>query len=161
MNRRNLLAVLAFAAALAPARSDEPASAVNVLAGGGVAIHGYDPVAYFTEGGPRAGKPELAVTHAGARWLFASEANRQRFVTSPARYLPAYGGYCAFGVAQGYRVKIDPAAFTIINERLYLNYDKGVQATWLGKTDAFIAQANTNWPRLVGASKGARAAAGN
>ena len=96
----------------------------------GVAIHGYDPVAYFADDGPQKGRPELAVQHGGGRWLFASEANKKRFEEDPEKYLPAFGGYCAYGVAQGYLVKIDPNAWRIVDDRLYLNYDRSVARTW-------------------------------
>jgi hypothetical protein len=123
---------------------------VNVLAGDRVAIHGYDPVAYFVEGGPRRGKPELAVEHGDARWLFSSEANKQRFEDDADRYLPAYGGYCAYGVSQGYLVKIDPEAWSIVHDRLYLNYDQSVRTTWLEDVPGYLAKADANWPGLVG-----------
>src|SRR5215207_3617473 len=91
-------AALALAAlVLAPTLIEAaPRSPVN----GRVAIHGYDPVAYFVEGGSRKGRSELAVERNGARWLFSSAANRARFEADPERYLPAYGGYCAYGVAR-------------------------------------------------------------
>ena len=125
-------------------------SPVNVLAGGRVAIHGYDPVAYFVDGGPRKGRPDLALDHAGARWLFASEANRERFRAEPEKYLPAYGGYCAYGVAQGYLVKIDPDAWAIVNGRLYLNYDRSIARTWRKDVPGYVTKADANWPGLVG-----------
>lgn len=137
-----------IAGVTASAASD--ASPVNVLAGGRVAIHGYDPVAYFVDGGPRPGKPEFAVDREGARWLFSSEANKQRFEEDPMHYLPIYGGYCAYGVAQGYLVKIDPDAWSIVDDRLYLNYDREVQASWLEDVPGFLAKADANWPGLVG-----------
>ena len=83
------LAAFVLAPTLIEAASQSP---VNVLAGGRVAIHGYDPVAYFVEGGPRKGRTELAVEHNGVRWLFSSAANRARFEADPERYLRAYGG---------------------------------------------------------------------
>jgi YHS domain-containing protein len=132
-----------------PPGDAQAASPVNVLAGGGVAIHGYDPIAYFVEGGPRKGRPELALDHAGARWLFSSEANRERFRAEPEKYLPAYGGYCAFGVAQGYLVKIDPDAWAIVDGRLYLNYDRSVARTWRKDVPGYVAKADANWPALV------------
>jgi len=122
---------------------------VNVLDGNRLAIHGYDPVAYFVDGGPRKGRPDLIHEHKGAVWRFSSEANRQRFRDDPARYTPVYGGYCAYGVSQGYLVKIDPAAWSIVDGRLYLNYDLSVRATWLENVRGFVGQANTNFPRLV------------
>jgi YHS domain-containing protein len=154
MRRRSILGLaLVFAATfgLTPVRprDAQAASATNVLAGGGIAIHGYDPVAFFVEGGPRKGRAELALDHGGARWLFASEANRERFRAEPEKYLPAYGGYCAYGVAQGYLVKIDPEAWAIVNGRLYLNYDRSVARTWRKDVPGYVAKADANWPSLV------------
>ena len=154
MRRRSILGlalVLAAALGLAPMRPADvqAASPVNVLAGGGIAIHGYDPVAYFADGGPRKGRPDIALDHAGARWLFSSEANRDRFRAEPEKYLPAYGGYCAYGVAQGYLVKIDPEAWAIVNGRLYLNYDRSVAQTWRKDVPGYVAKADANWPGLI------------
>ena len=144
-------AALALAFVLAPTLIvAAPRSPVNVLAGGRVAIHGYDPVAYFVEGGPRKGRSELAVERNGARWLFSSAANRAQFEADPERYLPAYGGYCAYGVAQGYLVKIDPNAWRIVDNRLYLNYDRAVARTWVKDIPGYVGKADANWRKLVG-----------
>ena len=145
--------IVAFALAAVgsgPGLEAAPQSPVNVLAGRRVAIHGYDPVAYFVDGGPRKGKPELAVEHAGARWLFSNEANKARFAAEPEKYTPVYGGYCAYGVAQGYLVKIDPDAWAIVDGRLYLNYDHSVAETWRKDVPGYVKKANENWPRLIG-----------
>jgi hypothetical protein len=144
-----LVFALALGLAPMPPAGAQAASPVNVLAGGGVAIHGFDPVAYFVDGGPRKGRPDLALDHAGARWLFSSEANRARFRQEPEKYLPAYGGYCAYGVAQGYLVKIDPEAWAIVNGRLYLNYDRSVAQTWRKDVPGYLAKADANWSGLV------------
>ena len=146
------LGIVAFALAavgLGPSLEAASPSPVNVLAGRRVAIHGYDPVAYFADGGPRKGRPELAVEHGGARWLFSSAANKLRFEQEPAKYLPAYGGYCAYGVAQGYLVKIDPNAWSIVDGRLYLNYDRSVARNWLKDVPGYVKQADANWPKLT------------
>jgi YHS domain-containing protein len=152
--RRHLLMAMSALAAdtmiVSPLLAQNAKSAINVLAGGRVAIHGYDPVAYLVDGGPRKGRSDLAVEHGGARWLFASEENRRRFEADPARYIPAYGGYCAYGVAQGYLVKIDPEAWSVVDGRVYLNYDKPVQQSWLKDVPGYVAAANVNWPKLTG-----------
>jgi len=150
-DQRRLLIGVCLMAGLArafPAAAEEK-SPVNVLGGGGVAIHGYDPVAYFIDGGPRQGRKDLAVEHGGARWLFASEANQKRFEEDPQKFLPAYGGYCAYGVSQGYLVKIDPEAWKIVNDRLYLNYDRSVARTWAKDIAGYVKTADRNWPKLV------------
>jgi YHS domain-containing protein len=154
-SRRTLLlgSLLATLAAGPVRAAPEPAkSPVNVLAGDRLAIHGYDPVAYFVDGGPREGRSDLAVEHGGAVWRFASEENRKRFRADPARYVPAYGGFCAYGVSQGYLVKIDPEAWTIVDERLHLNYDIPIRDAWLKDVRGFNAKADANWRKLVPAA---------
>ena len=120
---------------------------------GGLAIYGYDPVAYFTDGKPVLGSAAFTATHDGATWRFASAAHRELFVKSPARYAPQYGGYCAFGVAGNYKVTIDPAAWRIEDGKLYLNYDKGVQRRWLADIPGFLAKSERNWPGLRDAAR--------
>jgi YHS domain-containing protein len=140
-----LLIALSLAA---PAYSAQPE--INTLdSDGGYAIKGYDPVAYFTEGGPRKGKPEFKAEYKGAKWLFASAGNKALFEADPAKYAPAYGGYCAYGVSQNYLVKIVPDAWAIRGDKLYLNYDKSVQKTWAAKPEKYINQADKNWPGLI------------
>ena len=154
MRRRMIsFAITAFALTaltLGPSLEAAAQSRVNVLGGRRVAIHGYDPVAYFVDGGPRQGRPELAVEHGGGRWLFSSESNKARFAADPEKYTPVYGGYCAYGVAQGYLVKIDPDAWAIVDGRLYLNYDRSVAETWRKDVPGYVKMADENWRRLVG-----------
>ncbi len=153
MTRRTLLlgALTLIGAASLRQASAQTQPPINVLEGGGIAIHGYDPVAYFIEGAPRKGRPEFAVQQGGARWLFGSEANKKRFEEEPEKYLPAYGGYCdAYGVAQGYLVKIDPNAWRIVDNRLYLNYDRAVARTWVKDIPGYVGKADANWRKLVG-----------
>lgn len=114
-----------------------------------VAVQGYDPVAYFVDGKPREGSRQHVHQWNGATWRFASAANRDRFAADPERYAPQYGGYCAWAVAQGYTAPIDSYAWKIVDGKLYLNYDKEVQAKWEKDIPRFIQQADTNWPRLL------------
>ncbi|HEX4871267.1 MAG TPA: YHS domain-containing (seleno)protein [Nevskiaceae bacterium] len=96
----------------------------------GVAINGYDTVAYFTQGKPVRGVDAYVHEWNGAKWKFASQAHLDLFQANPAQYAPQYGGYCAYGVAQGYLVSIEPEQFTVLDGKLYLNYDADVQAKW-------------------------------
>jgi YHS domain-containing protein len=153
--RRHLLALAGVAAGLAlagtpsaPLRA-EPALPINTLESGGVAIKGTDPVAYFLEGRPVPGKPEHGLDWQGARFLFASAANQERFAADPERYAPVYGGYCAYGVSRGYLVKIEPEAWTIHEGRLFLNYDLAVRDTWLEDVPGYVAKADAEFPKLV------------
>ncbi|HSR90757.1 MAG TPA: YHS domain-containing (seleno)protein, partial [Gemmatimonadales bacterium] len=100
-------ALLALAVSLSPVVAGAQELNVNRS---GVAISGYDPVAYFTTASAVEGSPEITATEAGATYRFSTKANRDAFVANPARYLPVYGGYCAYGVAHGHKVNVDPEA---------------------------------------------------
>ncbi|MGH8670053.1 MAG: YHS domain-containing (seleno)protein [Burkholderiales bacterium] len=113
------------------------------------AIRGYDPVAYFTQGRPVQGSKEFTHRWNGAVWRFASAENRARFAAEPQKYAPQYGGYCAYGVASGYAVKIDPAAWSVVDGKLYLNYDRSVQASWKSDVPGYIRKADANWPGVL------------
>ncbi len=114
----------------------------------GVAISGYDPVAYFTSGKAVHGDPAITATHDGATYRFASGADRALFVADPARYEPQFGGFCAFGTAEGHKATIDPEAFTIIGGKLYLNYNQDVWATFKQDPQGYIRKAEANWPTV-------------
>lgn len=123
------------------------AGGVNVD-GNGIAIKGYDPVAYFTKGAPQRGKKNITSEYKGAIYRFASAEHKGLFDANPAKYAPAYGGYCAYGVAQGYKVKIEPDQFKIVGGTLYLNYDARVQSTWVKDIPGYIKTADKKWPKL-------------
>jgi YHS domain-containing protein len=114
----------------------------------GVAIAGYDPVAYFSQTKALRGSPQITASYAGATYQFTSPANRDAFLANPQKYAPVFGGYCAYGVANGHKVSVDPEAFRVVNDRLYLNYSKGVQKKWLADVPGNIAKADANWPKL-------------
>lgn len=142
---RRLAGLLLTLGALGGASLD--AQAVNTDRAG-LALSGYDAVAYHTEQRAVRGSAEFIAKHEGSTYRFASADHRDRFLADPGRYLPGYGGYCAYGVSRGYKVKVDPEAFTVVEGRLYLNYDKGVQARWLKDIPGYLAKADTNWPGL-------------
>ena len=116
---------------------------------GNVAIEGTDPVAYFTEGAPVAGSEEFAHEWNGAQWHFSSAENRDLFAAEPEKYAPQYGGHCAWAAAQGYVADMDPTAWSIVDDRLYLNYDARIQARWERDIPGFIATADRVWPTVV------------
>jgi len=120
-----------------------------VFSSRGIAIRGYDPVAYVSMGRPVKGSPEFSYGWKGARWHFASAKNRDTFAADPERHAPAYGGWCAFAVANGSLAKIDPEAFTIHDGRLFLNYSLGIQEKWRADMQAFIRKGDANYPGLV------------
>lgn len=117
------------------------------------ALDGFDAVAYHRAASAVPGAPHITVEHGGAIYRFATEANRAAFLEAPGRYLPAYGGYCAYGVSRGYKVKVDPEAFTVVGGTLYLNYDKGVQKRWLEDPARYIAKADSVWPSIREAAR--------
>jgi YHS domain-containing protein len=145
MRTLGCLAVLLLA--LAPAAS--ALSPVNKTTFGGVAIDGYDPVAYFTDGKPVEGSREFAFDWNGATWRFASAAHRELFVQAPEKYAPQYGGYCAWAVSQGYSADIDPEAWKIADGRLFLNYSLDVQRKWAADIPGNITKGDVNWPKLL------------
>ena len=112
------------------------------------AIQGYDVVAYFTESKSVKGKKEFTTNFAGETWHFASAENLKTFQTSPEKYLPQFGGYCAYGMSRGYKAKTEPDAWTIVDVKLYLNYNADVRKIWNEKQGEFINKANTNWPTV-------------
>ena len=142
LSLRLLLVSLPLLAAL----SSTPASAADeVFATAEGAIRGFDAVAYHTEVKPVRGLPAFTHRWNGATWRFASQANRDRFAADPQRYAPRYGGYCAYGTSQGYKVSTDPTAFAIVDGRLYLNYSRPVQFTWNQDRPGYIAKADRQW----------------
>lgn len=119
----------------------------------GVAIKGYDPVAYFRENKAVRGNSDLKFDYKGSTFLFANAENRAAFAANPEKFQPQYGGYCAFGTARGYKADIDPASFTVIDGKLYLNYNSQVQQQWLKDTPGFIRQADERWPAVRNTDK--------
>ena len=115
----------------------------------GVAIQGYDPVAFFTDKKPVKGKPEFSTRHNGALYYFTSKEHRELFNGDPAKYEPVFGGYCAYGVSRAKLVEIDVNAFQIVNGRLLLQYSKGVRDDFNKDTKGNIAKAEANWPGLL------------
>jgi YHS domain-containing protein len=113
------------------------------------AIRGYDPVAYFDRKGPVKGVREFSYQWNGATWYFANAANRDKFAAMPKVYAPQYGGYCAYGVAQGYAPEIDPNAWSIVDGKLYLNLDLGIRARWNLDIPGYIRKADANWPKVL------------
>lgn len=117
--------------------------------GSGVAIGGYDVVAYFLDHAAVRGSADHAATHQGATFHFVSEEHRAAFAASPSRYLPQYGGYCAYAAADGRVVSVDPTAFYVSGGRLYLNYSHEIRGTWLADRERYIRDANERWPSIA------------
>jgi hypothetical protein len=127
------------------AQAGEP---INTGYFGGIAIKGYDPVAYFTKGRVMKGSEAFAHKWLGTPWHFANANHRDLFAADPVKYAPQFGGYCADGVAYGQSTaNINPEAWRIINGKLYLNYDKGAAAE-LEEVPGQITKAEANWPKI-------------
>jgi YHS domain-containing protein len=126
-----------------------PLSHINVTSRG-IAIKGYDPVAYFTEQKPVMGSAAFEYIWNGAKWRFATAEHVDLFKADPEKYAPQYGGYCAYAVSQGKVADIDPEAWTVLDGKLYLNLNKDVQRLWDKDRENYIRQADKNWPRMLG-----------
>jgi YHS domain-containing protein len=125
-----------------------PSKAQIVFATSGVAINGYDPVAYFEAGKPVKGTNEFQYEWNGARWQFSSQQNLDSFKVDPEKFAPQFGGYCAFGMAENHKATTSPEAWTIVDGKLYLNYNDHVRKLWRENQNENIDLANTNWPHV-------------
>jgi hypothetical protein len=141
---------LAIAASLALAACNHtagPTSGVDPVnkIEDGLALGGYDSVAYFTEGKAVKGDPGIDYQWRGATWRFATSTNRDSFIATPEKYAPQYGGYCSWAVGHGYTAKGDPEAWKIVEDKLYLNYNQDVKMKWEQEAPMLILKGNENW----------------
>jgi YHS domain-containing protein len=148
---RKLLTALALALAAftsaSPAFADE--RPVYTAPFSSVGVSGYDVVAYFTDSRPVRGTTQFRTTHQNVEYRFASAEHLAAFRANPARYLPQYGGYCAWAVSQGYTASANPNNWRIVDGKLYLNYNSEIQRRWEGDIPGHIRNANANWPRVL------------
>ena len=145
-----LLAVMAFSI-VAHAQTNKRQAGFN-LSKDHLAIEGYDPVSYFTEGKAVKGRPELSVVHDGVTYHFSSAKNKAAFIGTPAQYEPQYGGWCAYAMgATGKKVEVDPETFKVLNGKLYLFYHSVFNNTltsWNKDEKSLNAKADANWRKL-------------
>lgn len=149
LTRRTLIATgFALPAALSLGR---PAWAAKppVYAENGIAINGFDPVAYFADGAPVKGDPSISSDWQGAKLLFASADNKALYDADPEKYAPRYGGYCAYAVSKGATAPTDPQAWTVYEDRLYLNFSLDVRSIWQQDIPGNIQRADANWPGVL------------
>ncbi len=113
----------------------------------GIAINGYDPVSYFKENKAVKGIEKFTSKWNGANWFFSSKENLKAFEKTPDKFAPQYGGYCAYGYSQGsgHAAPTKPTVFSIIEGKLYLNYNEKVQEMWNKDKPTFIEKANENY----------------
>jgi len=114
----------------------------------GVAINGYDAVAYFTRNAAIKGSSSFSTRHKGAKYYFSSDANRAAFKSNPSKYAPQYGGFCAYAVSKGSTASVEVDKFTIVRGKLYLNYNGTVLSIWRQDKAGNISKANKNWPGI-------------
>ena len=136
-----LVLTAAFASLTAHAASSSAASAT-------IGVSGYDVVSYHTEKRPLRGNGHFVSEYDGVAYLFANEDNKQRFDANPEQYVPAYGGFCAFGVSVGKKFYADPEVWRIVDGTLYLNLDARIQQEWLKDVPGRIKTANANWATI-------------
>lgn len=144
-----LAAALLFAA-VTPTFAAQELNLTSGLAATGapLAIHGYDPVAFFTRGTATLGSAEHAYVHEGATYYFASKEHQQAFEANPERYTPAFGGYCAYGVSVGKKFDADPRYWTVSGGRLYLNLNAQIAQKFSEDVPGAVAKAEENWRRI-------------
>ncbi|MEY1556047.1 YHS domain-containing (seleno)protein [Yoonia sp. R2331] len=146
LTRRSMIGLLAATPFLArPAFAASP----EVFAEGGLAIRGADPVAFFTAGAPTAGDAAHSLMWKGATWQFASAENMTLFEANPEAYAPQFGGYCAFAMSKGAIATSVPEAWTIVDDKLYLNYSVNVRTIWSQDIPGNIEKANGHWPDIL------------
>ena len=154
MKGRKVLLVVAVAVGIAVGirafglRRAEGVEPVN-RSSEGLALRGYDAVAYFREGAAVEGRAEFEHEWNGARWRFKSAENRDEFARDPEAYAPQNGGYCSYAVAHGYTADADPLAWKVVGGKLYLNYNLEVRGLWEQDIPGFIRKSEQNWPQFL------------
>lgn len=143
MKRTLIIAALAiFTYLTASAQKSE------VFISGGKAIKGYDPVAFFNQSKAVKGADSLSYQWNNATWLFASTEDLNAFKAAPEKYAPQYGGYCAYGTADGHKAPTQTETWTVVNDKLYFNYNSKVKEMWMKDQPALIIKADQKWPEV-------------
>lgn len=139
------IAAIAAAPALAQSRTGGSPNAMHA----GIGLKGYDPVAYFTDGKAAKGDPNINAFDGTLTWHFTSAGHKAMFVANPGHYQPQFGGFCSWGVANGKLFDVDPEnGWTIVNGKLYVNFNSEINGLFAEDPAGFIAKADTNWPEL-------------
>lgn len=113
-----------------------------------LAVGGYDTVSFFS-GKPQDGKKDFTFDYAGAEWRFATRGNLDLFKTNPNAFMPQYGGYCAWAVAQNKLAKGSPQHWHVEDGKLYLNFNARIKRRWDKDISGFVTSAETNWPEIL------------
>lgn len=150
--KKILAAIVLTFLAVASIFAQEPVRKKHFNLENGIAIQGYDPVAYFTKNKAVKGKKDLAVYYQGATYYFSSAENKELFKNSPSKYEPEYGGWCAYAMgAKGEKVEVDPETFKIANGKLFLFYNKFFNNTlkdWNKDETNLHTKADANWIKI-------------
>lgn len=125
-----------------------------VSTGKPLAMRGFDAVSYFSDSLPRRGSAEHVIDHSGAAYYFATAANAETFCDNPARYIPAYGGFCTYGISLGKKFDGDPMIYRIINGRLYFSLNNKIAYYFNKSVERTIADADAIWPTIAEKSSG-------
>lgn len=145
-NRTFLFLALFVGVTVALAACSQAGTAVGInTAADGLAVRGYDTVAYFVAENAVKGEARYQYVWNGAKWLFSSEENMKMFQASPETYAPQFGGYCSYAVSEGYTADADPEAWKVVDGKLYLNYNKKVREKWEENEAERIESGKTNW----------------
>ena len=144
MNQKRIYSTLIFSIVFLTVLAQKP----EVFSTEAGAIQGFDPVAFFKESKPVPGKKEFSNSWNSATWYFSSQENLDAFKADPVRYAPQFGGWCAYGTASGHKSATQPETWTIVNDKLYFNYNPSVQKLWNKNQKGLIEQANKNWPTV-------------
>ena len=139
-----LTTLIGIAFALAACSKSESALGTNTDANG-LALRGFDAVAYFAVDNAVKGNPKYEYVWTGAKWIFSSEENMKQFQANPEAYAPQFGGYCSFAVSEGYTADGDPEAWKVVDGKLYLNYNKQVREKWEMNQNERIEKGKANW----------------
>jgi YHS domain-containing protein len=126
------------------------AQKAEVYAPKGNAINGYDPVAFFTMSKPVMGADDYTCMYKDVKWKFSSKENRDAFQANPEHYAPQYGGYCAYGTAEGHKAPTEIETWSVVNDKLYFNYNGKVKEMWVKDQQSYIMKADKKWPEIKG-----------
>lgn len=124
------------------------AQSIKFISKDGVAIKGYDPVAYFNQQKAVEGSDSYTTDWSGSKWKFVSQGSLDSFKLAPEKYAPQYGGFCAYGTSENHLSPTDPKAWTVVDGKLYLNYNLDVKNLWIKDTSNRIKAADGFWPSL-------------
>ena len=142
------LSFAALATVAAQPATAAPAPEINAPTDG-LAVGGYDPVAYFSSGKPMPGSAHYQLRYKGAVWRFSSSESLKAFLDRPEAYAPQFGGYCAWAVSQHYLAPGDPTQWKVVGGKLYLNANARAKQLWEADQAAAIVRGHANWPAVL------------